>query len=69
MKNYRYLMISNSDKGGVTIISAKKDYYDKIKTLLEKDPTQTMEGKVNHFLDNLYQTKHISDSVKKSMKT
>ncbi len=71
-------MISNSDKGGVTIISNKKDYYDKMRALisdldsftpLDIDPTERMEGRVNRFLDKLYHANYISDSVKKNMKT
>lgn len=71
-------MISNSDKGGVTLISNKQDYYTKIRTLLsdldsfkplQNDPTTQLEGKVNRFLDKLYHANYISDSLKKSLKT
>lgn len=63
-------MVSNSDKGGVTIISKKEEYYQKIRTLLSdlnsfepitEDPTELLKGRVNRFLDKMYRANYISN--------
>lgn len=65
-------MVSNSDKGGVTIISKKEDYFQKIRTmladiesftLLATDPTKTVKNKVNGILDKLYHANIIADKL------
>lgn len=72
LKNNLQIMVSNSDKGGVTIISKKAEYYNKIRTLLssfepftplDKDPTKAIKGKLNRFLDKLYHANYISDEL------
>lgn len=78
LKNNREIMVSNSDKDSVTIISKKSEYYAKIRTLLSdlqaftplnQDPTKTIENKVNNFLDKLYHANYICDQLKESLKT
>lgn len=78
LKNNRDVMVSNSDKGGVTIISRKSEYYAKIRELLsdsnsfeiiDRDPTKLIQGRVNRLLDKLYHASYISDQVKKNLKT
>lgn len=71
-------MVTNSDKGGVVIISKKEDYTTKIRLLLEdleaftpltKDPTTTVKNKVNNLLDKLYRANVIADKLKKKLKS
>lgn len=78
LKNNPEVMVSNSDKGGVVIISKKDDYKAKIRTLLEdlvaftplpKDPTTTVKNKVNNILDKLYKANIIADKLKKQLKS
>lgn len=78
LKDNPNIMVSNSDKGGVVIISDKEDYRSKMRALLDdvntfeplsNDPTQTVKNKVNKILDNLYKAHTISNKIKKSLKT
>lgn len=78
MKDNPEIMVSNSDKGGVTIISKKEDYLSKIRTMLADpesftplttDPTNTVKNKVNGFLDKLYHANIIPNKLKKSLKS
>lgn len=78
LKNNRKVMVSNSDKGGVTIISKKEDYYRKIREQLsdlnnfepiKNDPTEKLQNLINRLLDKMYRAQQISNKLKKSMKT
>lgn len=78
LRNNRNLMVSTSDKGGVTIISKKDEYFSTIRALLsdlnsftplDDDPTVKIKGRINRFLDKLYHGSYISDELKKSLKT
>lgn len=78
LKDNPTIMVSNSDKGGVTIISKKDEYLNKIRAMLsdvesftplQKDPTTTIKHKVNNCLDSLYHANIITDKLKKSLKT
>ncbi|XP_037048105.1 uncharacterized protein LOC119082641 [Bradysia coprophila] len=72
------VMISNSDKGNVTIISNKEDYHRKITELLsdldsftplEVDPTKKVTNLVNRCLDNLYKANIMQAKLKTSLKS
>lgn len=77
LKQHPELMVSNSDKGGVTIISLKEDYHSKMMQLvddrqafdeLERDPTTTVRNKINNQIDSLFQRNIISVATKKRLK-
>lgn len=72
------IMVSNSDKGNVTIISNKEDYHRKIEeqlndtesfTPIETDPTKTVANALNRCLDNLYKANILQKKLKTSLKT
>lgn len=72
------IMVSNSDKGNVTIISNKDEYHRKVEELLsdlnsftplEVDPTKKVANLVNRCLDNLYKTNMMAKKLKTSLKT
>lgn len=78
LKDNPDIIVSNSFKGGVTIIAKKKDYMSKIRVMLSDaesftplatDPTKTVKNKVNGILDKLYHANVIADRLKKSLKT
>lgn len=71
-------MVSNSDKGNVTIIFNKEDYHNKIADLLsdldaftpiENDSTKTVANSLNRCLDNLYKANILQKKLKTSLKT
>lgn len=69
-------MVSNSDKGNVTIISNKEDYHRKVEELLNDldsftplDPTKTVANLVNRCLDNLSKANILQKKLKTSLKT
>lgn len=70
-------MVSNSDKGNVTIISNKDDYHRKLEELLsdtesftslDVDPTKKVNNLVNRCLDNLYKANILQKKLKTSLK-
>lgn len=72
------IMVSNSDKGNVTIISNKENYHRKIEEQLndteafspiETDPTKTVANALNRCLDNLYKANILQKKLKTSLKT
>lgn len=72
------VMVSNSDKGNVTIISNKDDYHRKIEELLSdldsftplaEDPTKKVTNLVNRCLDNLYKANIMQKKLKTSLKS
>ncbi|XP_037032177.1 uncharacterized protein LOC119071404 [Bradysia coprophila] len=78
LQQHPNLMVSNSDKGNVTIISNKEDYHRKIEELLsdleaftpiETDPTKTVANALNRCLDNLYKANILQAKLKTSLKT
>lgn len=69
LKENPEIMVSNSDKGGVVIIS--KRLLEDVESFarLKNDPTKTIKNKINKFMDNLFKAHVISNKVKKSLKT
>lgn len=78
LQQHPSIMVSNSDKGNVTIISNKEDYHRKIEELLsdldaftpiQNDPTKTVANSLNRCLDNLYKANILQKKLKTSLKT
>lgn len=78
LKKHPEIMVSNSDKRGVVIMSKKVDYHNKIRAQLQdleafeplnKDPTTTVKNKVNNFLEKFFKANEISQVIKKKLKS
>lgn len=78
LQQHSEIMVSNSDKGNVTLISNRDEYHSKVQemindldafTPLSVDPTKTVANAVNRCLDTLYKANILQEKLKTSLKS
>lgn len=78
LKENSEIIIVEADKGNVTVAMERKDYEERMNTIvydmmtyrrLTKDPTNTLQKKNNDLVDELFTHNIISEVEKKKMKT
>lgn len=78
LKENSNILITKADKGNVTVALYREDYLNKAKILLSdvntykplnKDPTITIQNKLNKILDNLLKSDCLTKELKKNIKT